>query len=114
MHNLSAIALVVLTSIGNGIGSVFFKRAAMQKKNLFGLVLDVRFLVGLSIYGIAAIFYVIALKYEDVSVLYPIAALQYVWVLAFAAIIFKERVNMMKWAGVGLIVLGALLIGFGL
>lgn len=112
--SLFAITLVILTSIGNGIGSIFFKKAAMQNKKLLELIFDIRFLTGLFIYGAAAILYVIALKYGEISVLYPIAAMQYVWVLIFAVIIFKEKVNMLKWIGVGLILAGVLFIGFGL
>ena len=109
-----AIILVLIVSLGNGIGSVFFKKAAEQYRNIWKLILNPLFIIGVIIYGVAAMLYVVALKHGDITILYPLAAMQYVWVCVLAVIVLKEKMNALKWAGVMLIVAGAAFIGFGL
>ncbi len=65
-------------------------------------------------YGIGALVMIVALKRGELSVLYPIIALSYVWVaLAAHYFISGDSMNFIKWAGIGSIVLGVSFIGIG-
>ena len=54
-----------------------------------------------------------ALKHGEVSMLYPIIATSYIWVSIGSSIFFNEIINIWKWAGVFLIVVGVIVISYG-
>jgi len=56
---------------------------------------------------------VVSLKYGELSVLYPIIALSFVWVNIISFELLGESLNTFKWAGVSLIIIGVTCIGFG-
>lgn len=66
---------------------------------------------GLACYGISTILLVLALRYGELSVLYPIIALTYVWVSVLSVAFLGESVNVYKAAGLVFIVLGVAVLG---
>ena len=56
---------------------------------------------------------ILALRDGQLSVLYPIIALTYVWVTILSPLFFADLINGFKVAGVALIVLGVSFIGLG-
>ena len=56
---------------------------------------------------------VLALRDGQLSVLYPIIALTYVWVTILSPMFFNDIINAYKIIGVGLIVVGVSFIGLG-
>ena len=56
---------------------------------------------------------VIALRGGDLSVLYPLIALSYVWVSILSQFILHDNMNFLKWAGVVSIIVGVSFIGMG-
>lgn len=66
---------------------------------------------GLACYGISTILLVLALRYGELSVLYPIIALTYVWVTILSVGFLGETVNVFKIAGLAFIVLGVAVLG---
>jgi drug/metabolite transporter (DMT)-like permease len=69
--------------------------------------------LGFLLYGIGAVFNIISLKGGDLSIIFPIFALNYIWVSFLSAAYLGEPMNMMKWLGIIGIVLGISLIGMG-
>ena len=61
---------------------------------------------GLACYGISTILLVLALRYGELSVLYPIIALTYVWVSILSVGFLGETINVFKFLGLVFIVLG--------
>ncbi len=55
----------------------------------------------------------LALRDGQLSVLYPIIALTYVWVTILSPMFFNDVINAYKVIGVGLIVAGVSFIGLG-
>src|SRR5207249_10403630 len=68
---------------------------------------------GLSLYGLFTLLLIFALRDGELSVIYPIIALNYVWVTILSLIFFHETMNRFKAAGVAVIVLGLIVIGWG-
>ena len=66
---------------------------------------------GLSCYGISTILLVLALRYGELSVLYPIIALTYVWVAVLSVGFLGETLNIFKLLGLILIVIGVAVLG---
>jgi len=50
------------------------------------------------------------LKHFDFSLAYPVTAFSYVFGMLAALLIFHENISLLRWAGVGFIVLGVILI----
>ena len=68
-------------------------------------------LMGYGLLGINTLLLSVALKNAELSVLYPIIALSYVWVMIASVVIFGETLNPFKLAGVAVIVTGVALLG---
>jgi multidrug transporter EmrE-like cation transporter len=68
---------------------------------------------GLSLYGLSTLLLVLALRDGELSMLYPVIALTYVWVTLLSFLIFHDRVNPFKLLGIVTIVIGVGVLGRG-
>ncbi len=66
---------------------------------------------GYALYGVSAVLMVLALRDGELSLLYPVIALTYVWVALLSFVLFHESVGTLKMAGIGLIVAGVAVLG---
>ena len=85
----------------------------LAQPNLLALVTNLTLLGGLSLYGISTVLLVLALRDAELSLLWPVIALTYVWVTLLSLVVFQERVNPIKLAGVAIIVVGVAVLGQG-
>ena len=113
-----AILLVILTTGLTSAGQVFYKlgtNRALELSSSPGIIeyLNPFLISGLLVYGFGAVLLIIALKYGELSVLYPIIATSYIWVSFLSMYYFGELMNVYKWIGVVIIVAGVSLIGYG-
>jgi len=69
--------------------------------------------VGYCLYGIFAMLMVYALRHGELSILYPVIALTFVWVSILSAMIFHETMTPIKIAGIVVIVGGVAVLGLG-
>ena len=76
-----------------------------------GILINIPFMLGLSCYGLSTGLLVLALRYGELSVLYPIIALTYVWVSILSVSLLGETMNLYKIAGLVVIVLGVTVLG---
>ena len=74
---------------------------------------NINMFIGYSLYGISAILLVLALRKGQLSLLYPVIALTFVWVAILSMLIFHETLSPMRIAGIATIVFGVGLLGFG-
>ena len=72
--------------------------------------LDPFTLGGLAAYGLAAIFYILAIKRIPVSIAFPSVALSYVLVAIAAHLLWQEPLGWQQFAGIGLIAAGILVL----
>jgi multidrug transporter EmrE-like cation transporter len=68
---------------------------------------------GYCLYGVFTVLFVYALRHGEVSVLYPIIALGYVWVAILSAVVFHESMNPLKVVAIAIIVAGVAVLGWG-
>ena len=107
-----AIALVVLgTLIGAGGSFLLKKGADSMEWNVSALMKNTRLFFGLLLFVLASIVFIFALKGGEVSVLYPITALTYIWVALLSVKYLKEKMNAWKIAGTALIIMGVIVLG---
>jgi multidrug transporter EmrE-like cation transporter len=68
---------------------------------------------GLSLYGLFTVLLIFALRDGELSVLYPVIALTYVWVTFLSVWLFHETMNPFKACGITVIILGVVVLGRG-
>ena len=66
---------------------------------------------GLVLYGFGASMMVLALQHGELSVLYPVISLSYVWVAILSVVIFHEHMNVFRIAGISVIIAGVAIFG---
>jgi multidrug transporter EmrE-like cation transporter len=77
------------------------------------MVLNPALLAGFSMYGVSMVLLVLALRHGELSLLYPVFALTYVWVSVLSVLILHESMNVFKIAGIATIVGGIAVLGRG-
>jgi small multidrug resistance pump len=102
VHHL-ALALGILLGLA---AQLLLKHGAMGGGNLIAQFMSPFTIGGLALYGIAAFFYVVALRAIPVSVAFPSVALSYVLVALLGNLWFGEPLGTAHMAGIALIVIG--------
>jgi multidrug transporter EmrE-like cation transporter len=82
-------------------------------RTVLGVVENAPLMAGLSLYGASTILLVLALRHGELSILYPVIALTFVWVAILSAIVIGEAMNPHKVAGIAIIVVGVSVLGMG-
>ncbi len=77
------------------------------------IIMNVPLMAGYVLYGINTLLLVLALREGELSLLYPIIALTYVWVTLLSYALLPERPNAFKNIGITTIVLGVAVLGRG-
>ncbi len=118
---LWAIGLVVLGTLVGAFGPILFKKGSKTftldprkiLKNPMKLLKNYYVIGGCALYAVSSFIFIPALRGGELSVLYPIVSLSYVWVALLSIKFLGERMNRTKIAGILLIILGVSLIGIG-
>ena len=79
--------------------------------HLLALATNLPLIAGYALYGINTLMMVLALKNGEMSMLYPIIALTYVWTTLASYTVLGEPSNVYKNLGIVTIVLGVAVIG---
>ena len=77
------------------------------------LLTNVPLIAGYALYGINTLLMVLALRDGELSMLYPIIALTYVWVTLLSYTVLGETPNLYKNVGIVTIVIGVAVLGRG-
>jgi multidrug transporter EmrE-like cation transporter len=64
---------------------------------------------GLVVYGLGVINWLLALSYLELSYAYPFASLSYIGIIVGSYFVFKERITVMRLAGIAVIIAGVLI-----
>ena len=81
--------------------------------NLLAIATNVPLVAGYVLYGINTLMMVLALRDGELSMLYPIIALTYVWVTLLSYALLHEQANVYKNLGIATIVIGVAVLGRG-
>ncbi len=106
--------LVLLASAIGSVGAVFLKAgAARLHRQLSTLLLNWRLMVGVGIALVSSYYFVLGVRQGELTVLYPLVSLGYVWTLFWSRIFFREPLTRKKFFGLGLILLGTVILALG-
>ena len=111
MTQLWAIGLVIAAAVLGALGQLNFKLGSDNLSLKISDLLRNRYLfIGVILYGISTVMFIVALKGGELSVLYPLVATSYIWTTLLAKKVLNEKINVYKWAGVAMIMLGVVFI----
>ncbi len=111
---LWAIGLVISATLVGAFGPILLKKASAKKlSNIKSLMSNYHLFGGVFLYGLGTLLFIPALKGGDLSILYPFVALTYIWVSLLSVKFLGEKMNLIKWMGISLIIVGVSFIGIG-
>jgi multidrug transporter EmrE-like cation transporter len=67
--------------------------------------------LGLSLFGVSALFWLVVLSRVPLSVAYPFVGLSYIVIVAFARVVLHEAVPPLRWVGVLVVATGIAIVG---
>lgn len=114
---IGALAQILLKTGTEQLGAHITLGQVVHDPTLFfkfalGIVTNVKMFVGYMLYGVNTFLMAIALKGRELSRLYPIIALTYVWVTMLSIFVLPgEHLNWFRAAGIATIVTGVSLLG---
>jgi drug/metabolite transporter (DMT)-like permease len=117
-HRQRSVLLVAMCTVFGAAAQMLIKAGANQLPHVVGVLPNVlamatnlELVAGYSLYGISTVLLVVALKHGELSLLYPVIALTYVWVAILSIMVFHEDMNPLRAAGVIVIVIGVAILG---
>ncbi len=116
---------LVLVSIVFAVGGQLTLKAAMDQVGRIGrtsalgetvvrALKEPRLWVGLILFGVSAVFWLVVLSRVRLSVAYPFVGVSYILIVAFARFVHNEHVPPLRWLGVVVIAIGITIIGLSL
>ncbi len=99
-----------------GVGAQFLIKTSADQiatLSLESLLTNWALWSGLALYGFSTGLLILALRDGELSLLYPVISLTYVWVTILSVTVFDERLTLAKAVGISVIVLGVGLLGKG-
>ena len=111
---LWAILLVMSATLIGAFGPILLKKASAKRlSKLSTLATNYHLFGGVALYAVGTLLFIPALRGGDLSVLYPLVSVTYIWVSLLSVRFLGEKMNRLKWAGIALIIVGVTFIGIG-
>lgn len=114
-----AIAIVLACTLLVAIGQYLIKLGANRLSHAgllattIGIITIPQLFAGYCLYALFTVMFVYALRHGELSILYPLIALGYVWVTIIAVVAFHESMNPLKIVGLIVIICGVGVLGWG-
>jgi len=120
MEKMGVIALILFSvllgvlaqlSLKQGMKNVGkFEIRDFASSKIFKLIEEKFVVIGVVLYAIATLFWLVSLSKVELSLAYPMLALGYVLIAIFSKIFFNENVTMTRFIGILLISIGVFLL----
>jgi len=111
--NLQSIGLVLASVACGAVGQLTLKAAMnsfgplqLSLETLLRMATSPLLLVGIAIFGVSTLLWLLALMKADLSFAYPFLSLTYIAVLVGGAVLFQEKVTLPRVIGFAVIVAG--------
>ncbi len=107
---VSSMVLVLIASLIGSFGAVFLKKGADRLKMGYRHVISLPAAVGVALFLTSSVFFVLGIRHGELSVLYPMVSLGYVWTMIWSRLFFNEPITRPKYVALGMILCGITLI----
>jgi drug/metabolite transporter (DMT)-like permease len=105
---------VTVGSFIGSLGAVGLKAGAQHiELDIRALATNWKLAIGLSLYLVSTIFFVKGISHGEISVLFPLVSLGYVWTTLWSKLFFGESMTREKLTGLALILAGCALLNLG-
>jgi drug/metabolite transporter (DMT)-like permease len=109
-----SIALIFFATVLSAVAQILMKiGSAHFSANIGELITNIPLIIGYALYGAFTVLMVVALREGELSMLYPIISLSYVWVTLLSYTWLGEHPNWYKNIGITIIVVGVGILGRG-
>jgi multidrug transporter EmrE-like cation transporter len=109
-----SVMLVFACTILGAAAQILMKTGMTHfEPRLAAILTNVPLIAGYALYGLNTLMLVLALRDGELSLLYPVIALTYVWVTLLSYWLLAERPNVLKNVGIAVIVIGVGVLGRG-
>lgn len=109
-------ALVLVASFIGSIGAVFLKGGAVKlERSFWALLTNYRLFLGVFFFLLSSVFFIEGIRRPgaELTVLYPMASLSYIWTLLWSRLFFNEPLTKTKFQGLALILVGIAVLQMG-
>ena len=113
-----ALLLVLLCTVLGAAAQILIKMGARALgehpglvETAVGIFTTPSLFVGYALYGVNTVLLVLALRHGELSILYPVITLTYVWVTGLSVFMFHDTVNVVKSLGIAVIIAGVAILG---
>jgi drug/metabolite transporter (DMT)-like permease len=117
---VQSVGIIFLSVLLGAIGQLMLKSAAvsmgkleLSPQLLVTMATNPRLILAVAIYGVSAVFWLLALSRADLSFVYPFLSLTFIAVLLGSTLLFNEVINPTRVLGFAVIIGGLLIIAQG-
>lgn len=110
---ITSMLLVFAASVIGSFGAVFLKLGAHRLNGSITSFVNPQLVLGAGLYFGSSLFYSAGIRGGQLSVLYPMVSLGYIFTLFWSRLFFGEPLTKAKFTGLGLILLGVFFVGLG-
>jgi multidrug transporter EmrE-like cation transporter len=111
---VSSMAWVMFGSVIGSLGAAGLKAGAHHLElSVRGLATNWRLIGGLGGYLLSTVFFIHGVKHGELSILYPMVSIGYIFGMLWSKMFFGEPITRMKIGALALILAGVALLGYG-
>ncbi|MFH1052922.1 MAG: EamA family transporter [Candidatus Woesearchaeota archaeon] len=102
-----AIELVIISTLISAFATILMKIGSDKLSlNIISLIKNHELIVGAVLFVFSFSLFIPALRGGELSILFPVSALSYIWVNFLSSRYLKERITSKKWIGAVLLLIG--------
>tara|TARA_Y100001970_G_C14138097_1_gene805510 strand:- start:736 stop:1077 length:342 start_codon:yes stop_codon:yes gene_type:complete len=111
MDKSVAIILIIFSTFVATFGSYYLKKGAIKFNfNILDQLSNYKLVLGVFFYVLSTVIYLSVLRQHNLSLVYPITSLQYVWISFASAKYLDEEISKYRLMGIMLIIVGVYLV----
>jgi len=110
------ILLILIAAVMASVGALLLKKGSAKFKitasinGILNIIKNYILIIGILMYGLSSVFFIMALRLGELSVVYPLTSISYIFVTILSIYFLKEHMNKYKWLGIAFIILGVILV----
>ena len=117
---IGVVVLVVASAVIGGFAQILMKKGAdligetttleLLKTAIPNLALNPYLILGLLVYAVSTLFYIVALSRGELSAVFPLISISFIVTAILSSYFLGEKLSLMRWAGTIVIVTGVFMV----